>query len=302
MQWNGLWLILALLVVLVGVLMVARSLRRANTVLDADELGVKTKYGLPIIPREDRQLPERDVHEELQDDEFVLPTQAASTEPVYQEPTQADGYHHNNHHTNHHTSHQAIADNRQADDAWASEHDDTTKYQLSAADMTFEQNSPILDRHLDERQQFEHDNDALAHAQEIITIVIMPQGSFAGLAGKKVLEIVRTYGMKYGAMNLFYRHENEDGTGDLWFCMAGMGHQGVRGFDLNALPEEQFLGLTLFLTLPQQHALRGFDSMVSVANMLAQDLSADLLDENNNLLDDAYFAKLRSVITDNYGN
>ena len=45
----------------------------------------------------------------------------------------------------------------------------------------------------------------------------MPRNSFAGLPGCTVLEIVRTYGMKYGVMNLFHRYENEDGTGDLWF-------------------------------------------------------------------------------------
>ena len=103
-------------------------------------------------------------------------------------------------------------------------------------------------------------------------------------------------------MNLFHRYENEDGTGDLWFSMMGVGYEGVCAFDLNSLPESHFMGLTLFLALPHPHALRGFDSMVSVAHMIAQDLSADILDEQGNLFDDTYFAKLRSVVAEHNAN
>ena len=41
MQWSGLWLILALMVVILGVFFVIRSLRRNNLVLESEALGVK---------------------------------------------------------------------------------------------------------------------------------------------------------------------------------------------------------------------------------------------------------------------
>ena len=73
---------------------------------------------------------------------------------------------------------------------------------------------------------FDQNNDPLLNATETVSIAIMPRNSFAGLPGCTVLEIVRTYGMKYGVMNLFHRYENEDGTGDLWFSMMGVGYEG----------------------------------------------------------------------------
>ena len=59
MQWSGLWLILALMVVILGVFFVMRNLRRNNLAPESEALGVKTKYGLPIIPRDERVLPSR---------------------------------------------------------------------------------------------------------------------------------------------------------------------------------------------------------------------------------------------------
>lgn len=317
MQWNGLWLVLALVVVLFGVFMVLRNLRRNQAALESEELGEKTKYGLPIIPREDRQLPPRGVElltdEDGADQEDALSSMAAavSSAPMITRdlhatpPTSSDVQPMRAHaHTTEEDAdeHLALAEEFDADEEILWQDDATDEDTPSqATDMAFQKQSPVLDRHLDERQAFDQNNDPLLHATETVSIAIMPRSSFAGLPGRTVLEIVRTYGMKYGVMNLFHRYENEDGTGDLWFSMMGVGHEGVRAFDLNSLPEDHFMGLAVFLPLPHPHALRGFDSMVSVASMIAQDLSADMLDEQGNLFDDTYFAKLRSVIAEQHG-
>lgn len=82
MQWNGMWAVLALVVVLVGVLIVLRNLRRSQVALDSDEFAEKTKYGLPIIPREDRQLPDRSSKllndDQISDQEDALSSMAAA--------------------------------------------------------------------------------------------------------------------------------------------------------------------------------------------------------------------------------
>lgn len=315
MQWNGMWVVLALVVVLVGVLIVLRNLRRSQVALESDEFAEKTKYGLPIIPREDRQLPDRSpkllIDDQISDQEDALSSMAAAvaSAPIISHdlhtttPTSSDVQPMRAHaSTKSDADEHLLAEEVDADEEklWQDDASDENAAQQTA-DMAFQKQSPVLDRHLDERQAFDQNNDPLLHATETVSIAIMPRNSFAGLPGKTVLEIVRTYGMKYGVMNLFHRYENEDGTGDLWFSMMGVGHEGVRAFDLNSLPEDHFMGLTVFLPLPHPHALRGFDSMVSVANMIAQDLSADMLDEQGNLFDDTYFAKLRSVVAEQHG-
>lgn len=162
----------------------------------------------------------------------------------------------------------------------------------------FNQNSPMLDRHLIEQQTFDQNNDPLLHAQDTVTIVITPRNQYVGLSGKEVLNIVRNYGLKYGVMNMYHRYEREDGMGDLWFSMMGVDYSGVQVFDLNTLPDAHFTGLSLFLSLPHPHALRGFESMVSTARMIAKDLNADIHDEEGYLLDDNYIEKIRLQVAD----
>lgn len=162
----------------------------------------------------------------------------------------------------------------------------------------FNQNSPILDRHLIEQQTFDQNNDPLLNAQDTVTIVITPRNQYVGLSGKEVLNIVRNYGLKYGVMNMYHRYEREDGMGDLWFSMMGVDYNGVQVFDLNTLPDAHFTGLSLFLSLPHPHALRGFESMVSTARMIAKDLNADIHDEEGYLLDDSYIEKIRLQVAD----
>ena len=322
MQWSGLWLILALMVVILGVFFVIRSLRRNNLVLESEALGVKTKYGLPIIPRDERELPSRiESSNKKVEPEDALSSMAAAVAaaPVMSQTSHAqvvDEPLKEENKANQANMQANIDANSQDQDSirinnpsdglshaqdWQA-YDDENQDADYVVDMTFDKRSAVLDEHLDERRAFDQNNDPLLNATETVSVAIMPRNSFAGLPGRTVLEIVRTYGMKYGVMNLFHRYENEDGTGDLWFSMMGVGYEGVCAFDLNSLPESHFMGLTLFLALPHPHALRGFDSMVSVAHMIAQDLSADILDEQGNLFDDTYFAKLRSVVAEHNAN
>lgn len=157
----------------------------------------------------------------------------------------------------------------------------------------FSQNSPLLDRHLDGQKSFDHNNDPLLTAQTTVTLLITPRNQATGLSGKEVLELARVYGLKYGVMNMYHRYEHEDGTGGLWFSMLGVNRQGMQTFDLNTLTDQRFTGLSLFLSLPNPYALRGFDSMISTARMIAKDLNADIHDEENYLFDENYVDKLR---------
>lgn len=321
MQWSGLWLILALMVVIFGVFFVMRNLRRNNLAPESEALGVKTKYGLPIIPRDERDLPSRveGLNKKVEPEDALSSMAAAvAAAPVMSQTSHAQVVDEPLKEENkaNQTNTQANIDvNSQDQDSvrinnpsdGLSHAQDWQAYDENqdadyVVDMTFDKRSAVLDEHLDERRAFDQNNDPLLNATETVSVAIMPRNSFAGLPGRTVLEIVRTYGMKYGVMNLFHRYENEDGTGDLWFSMMGVGYEGVCAFDLNSLPESHFMGLTLFLALPHPHALRGFDSMVSVAHMIAQDLSADILDEQGNLFDDTYFAKLRSVVAEHNAN
>ncbi|MDO5768744.1 MAG: cell division protein ZipA C-terminal FtsZ-binding domain-containing protein [Psychrobacter sp.] len=187
-----------------------------------------------------------------------------------------------------------IASDISSDDIDASEHDafstlvSATDHLMpvieKADEPAFTDNSPVLDQHLlaaaDQDQ-----NSPLNNAQDNINITILPE-QFEGYApniirGEDLLKLVDKFGLKYGAMNMFHRYENKDGTGILWFSMMGITEEGIAPFDLNVMPHTAYTGLVMFLSLPHPKALQGFDSMISIAGLMARELGAVVLDEDN---------------------
>lgn len=288
--------IILLLVVIVGIVLMVQALRSKE--FGGDEKALAYKDDLPILPRDERgqissdkndgtsqAKSEQNSTEETKADALSSLAMVASQNPTETTSIQDDD------------AGSDITDDIFKDDLFKK--DDTTKRErFTVPSNDFTQNSPVLDRHLEQQQVFDQNNDPLLNAQETVTVVITPKDQYNGLSGKTVLDIVRAYGLKYGVMNMYHRYEREDGTGHLWFSMLGVTHEGVEAFDLNTLPDAHFTGLSLFLSLPHPHALRGFDSMVSVAQMIAKDISADVHDEEGYLLDGAYLAKLRARVSD----
>lgn len=164
---------------------------------------------------------------------------------------------------------------------------------LTSVKHTFEQNSPILDRHLDKEDNFDQNNDPLLNAQDTVTLFITPRNRTVGLSGKEVFDIIRAYGLKFGVMGMYHRYEDEkEGTGDLWFSMLGVGRDGIQEFDPNTLLDQRFSGLSLFLSLPHPHASRAYKVMVDTARLIAKGLNAEIHDENGYIFQDEDFNKL----------
>lgn len=166
------------------------------------------------------------------------------------------------------------------------------------AESDFTQSSPVLDEHFIKRAENDRNNEALLNHKRTVTLVLRPQNPFDEITGLNVLEVTHAYGMKYGIMNMFHRYERDNGTGDLWFSMLGVGHDGVRPFDLNTLPDSKFRGLALFVPLPHPDVHRAFSSMVSVAQMMMADLNAKLHDEAGNVLSATDIQALKNTLDD----
>ena len=165
----------------------------------------------------------------------------------------------------------------------------------TAQERDFEENSPMLDHHL-LAEADQDQNSPLNHAQENINITLMPKNSYDLIDGRTILSLVSQYGLKYGAMNMFHRYENKDGSGILWFSMMGINQDGITPFDLNLLPTSKYNGLVLFLSLPHPKAMQGFDTMMSVVNLISNDLNAVILDENNEIVTRERRQQLRAQV------
>lgn len=281
MQGSWVWMLLAVALMLVGFYVLFRGLRQKNDLLEHGD--TKFKNGLPITPRDERQFELESTASDTEEDALSNMAEAMQATPI--------------------STLQAMEPEKPAQPVMPTEEVPTkeapttheAQIDMAQVDNGFDEAANVLDQHLDEQHSLDEANNPLGECEGTVTIVITPQYG-AGLSGRKVLEISRNYGLRHGVMNMFHRHEMEDGRGDLWFSMMAEDGQGPTAFDLNTLADDHFAGLILFLVLPHKQLLRGYDSMVSTANMLARELNAVLTDENRNLMDDESFARLRGIL------
>ncbi len=174
----------------------------------------------------------------------------------------------------------------------------------TAEEPRFDNNSPILDQHLSEPVD-EGQNGPLINAKDNINITILPHQyrdrPAAVIRGRDLLALIDKYGLRYGAMNMFHRYEQKDGTGILWFSMMGITDSGIAPFDPHSVATNTYNGVVVFLSLPHPQAVRSFDSMMSIAYMMASDLDAIILDEENEPITPEYKQQLRNQVRDYEG-
>ena len=174
----------------------------------------------------------------------------------------------------------------------------------TAEEPSFDDNSPILDHHLSESGD-DAQNDPLINAKDNINITILPHQyrdrPTATIRGRDLLALIDKYGLRYGAMNMFHRYEQKDGTGMLWFSMMGITDSGIAPFDPHSVATNTYNGIVMFLSLPHPQAVRSFDSMMSIAYMMASDLDAIMLDEENEPITPEYKQQLRNQVRDYEG-
>lgn len=100
--------------------------------------------------------------------------------------------------------------------------------------------------------------------------------------GERLLKSVSTFGLRFGEMGMFHRHEHPNGHGQVLFSMARVDEVGA--FDLESMGSEFISAVTLFLALPNQQPYLAYDMMIDTAKRLAHDFCGQVLDQNQNPL------------------
>ncbi len=328
---------IAAFIVLAGLFMVIRSFKRRN---DAEAAAVNyDKNGIPIIPRHERNIVDQpDFDDTVAGETSIGPDRTYLNAVVEEEPltqphtnvdvqltaerdTMADEDHDviDNADYARWQEEQRRADNAEfveaADQMHIEQEPDAFSSLMSATDSlmpsidtaeepSFDNNSPILDQHLSESGD-DAQNGPLINAKDNINITILPHQyrdrPTAIIRGRDLLALIDKYGLRYGAMNMFHRYEQKDGTGMLWFSMMGITDSGIAPFDPHSVATNTYNGVVMFLSLPHPQAVRSFDSMMSIAYMMASDLDAIMLDEENQPITPEYKQQLRNQVRDYEG-
>jgi len=102
-------------------------------------------------------------------------------------------------------------------------------------------------------------------------------------AGPELLEAMVSQGLRYGDMDIFHRHESEDGRGKILFSAANMVVPGT--FDLSAMEDFFTPGISMFLSLPiASDSLAAYNLMANTAQHIAEVLGGELKDENRSVM------------------
>ena len=325
---------IAAFIVLAGLFMVIRSFKRRN---GAEAAAVNyDKNGIPIIPRHERNIVDQpDFDDTVAGETSIGPDRTYLNAVVEEEPltqthtnvdaqltaerdTMADEDHDvvDNEDYARWQEEQRRADNAEfleaAEQMHIEQEPDAFSSLMSATDSlmpsidtaeepSFDNNSPILDQHLSESGD-DAQNGPLINAKDNINITILPHQyrdrPTAIIHGRDLLALIDKYGLRYGAMNMFHRYEQKDGTGMLWFSMMGITDSGIAPFDPHSVATNTYNGIVMFLSLPHPQAVRSFDSMMSIAYMMASDLDAIMLDEENQPITPEYKQQLRNQVRD----
>ena len=127
--------------------------------------------------------------------------------------------------------------------------------------------------------------------QDVYVINLMARPGH-DLQGATLLSSLLALGFKFGEMDIFDRHEDLNGKGEVLFSMINM----VKPGTFNPYRMEQFStpGVSLFMQLPlRSNAAFAFEHMLQAADQLASDLDAMLTDASRSPLSDDDIARYR---------
>ncbi len=117
---------------------------------------------------------------------------------------------------------------------------------------------------------------------EVLIINVMAK-SGQRFAGPDLLNALMKQRMKFGAMDIFHRHVDDDGYGPVIFSLANMVVPGT--FNLAAMRDFSTPGVSIFMSLPvEAESIAAFDTMASTARALAEELGGELKDENRSVM------------------
>ncbi|MGZ9897994.1 cell division protein ZipA [Shewanella gaetbuli] len=150
-------------------------------------------------------------------------------------------------------------------------------------DAPAEQVSQVEDMKVEAEQPTEK-QEPLADPTDVLVLhVVAKEGEL--LQGAELLPALLGLNFKFGDMDIFHRHIDNAGTGNVLFSLANMVKPGI--FDPDNM--EQFVteGVVLFMTLPcYGDPKMNFTIMLNSALQLADDLGAELLDGSRRPWDD----------------
>ena len=121
-------------------------------------------------------------------------------------------------------------------------------------------------------------SNGAAGGDEVMVLNVISSDS-AGFQGPDLLQVLLACDVRYGSMNIFHRHEQLKGEGQVQFSVANAVEPGT--FNLDAIDEFSTPGVSFFMKLSTpENPSEAFDCMLETARCIANNLNGEILDDS----------------------
>ncbi len=114
--------------------------------------------------------------------------------------------------------------------------------------------------------------------QDVVAVHVICRG--VPFNGEDLLRAILSYGLRFGEMSIFHRHEQPTGQGRVLFSMAKAVEPGT--FTLETMTGDFVPGVSFFQSLPGVNSILAYDIMIDTAKRLATELNGEVLDQQQN--------------------
>lgn len=113
----------------------------------------------------------------------------------------------------------------------------------------------------------------------------------------QLVDVAAACGLRHGKMDIFHRHQEDNGKGKVQFSMVSSVNPG--SFDLDKVDDQWTPGVTFFMSLPgPTNNIQAFDYMYEMAKVIAKNMKGEVRDEQHSVMTTQTAEHIRQEILD----
>jgi len=131
----------------------------------------------------------------------------------------------------------------------------------------------------------------------VFMLYVSAKDESVGFNCGRVVDVAAACGLRHGKMDIFHRHQEDNGQGKVQFSMVSAVNPG--SFDLDVVDEQSIPGVTFFMSLPgPTNNIQAFDYMFETAKVIAKNLGGEVRDEQHSAMTAQTAEHIRQEILD----
>lgn len=133
--------------------------------------------------------------------------------------------------------------------------------------------------------------------ERVFMLYVAAKDETVGFNCGRLVDVAAACGLRHGKMDIFHRHQEDNGQGNVQFSMVSSVQPG--SFDLDKVDEQTTPGVTFFMSLPGPvDNIQAFDYMYEMAKVIAKNMGGEVKDEQHSVMTAQTAEHVRQEIRD----